>query len=148
MPVALTVNGQRRELAADPETPLLYALRNDLGLKAARYGCGAGLCGSCMVLVLVDGKPVPSCDVPVSALEGKSIVTLEGLEFEKLREAFIEEQAAQCAYCSSGILVAAAALLHANPHPGEAEIRTALKGNLCRCGAHGRVIRAVQRASR
>ena len=146
MPVALTVNGQRRELAADPETPLLYALRNDLGLKAAKYGCGAGLCGSCMVLV--DGKPVPSCDVPVSAVEGKSILTLEGLSIEKLQHAFIEEQAAQCAYCASGILVAAAALLQANPHPSEAEIRIALKGNLCRCGAHGRVIRAVQRASR
>ena len=146
MSIVLNVNGARREVAADPETPLLYVLRNDLDLKGARYGCGVGLCGACTVIV--DGKAVQSCDVPVSAMEGKTITTIEGIgTAEKphpLQQAFIREQAAQCGYCVSGIIMSAKALLDAQPAPTEEALREALAGNLCRCGTHTRILRAIR----
>jgi nicotinate dehydrogenase subunit A len=146
----LTVNGKRHAVSAEPETALLYVLRNDLKLKGARFGCGLGQCGACTVLV--DGKPVQSCDFPLSAAVGKAITTIEGLapdgELHPLQSAFIAEQAAQCGYCVTGIIMAAKALLDANPRPADAEIRAALKGNLCRCGTHQRILRAIHRAAR
>lgn len=150
MTIKLNVNGRQHEVAAEPETALLYVLRNDLKLKGARFGCGLGQCGACTVLV--DGKPVQSCDLPLSAAAGKSITTIEGLardgELHPLQAAFIAEQAAQCGYCITGIIMAAKALLDANPRPADAEIRSALKGNLCRCGTHHRILRAIHRAAR
>ena len=149
MSITLTVNGKTHEIAADAETPLLYVLRNDLKLKGARYGCGLGQCGACTVIV--DGKAVQSCDVPVSAASGKAITTIEGIsrngKLHPLQEAFISEQAAQCGYCATGIIMSAKALLDVNPKASEKEIRTALKGNLCRCGTHQRILRAIQRAA-
>lgn len=146
MPVVLEVNGRRCEVTADPETPLLYVLRNDLKLKGARYGCGIGACGTCMVIV--DGKAVQSCDVPVSAVAGKAITTIEGIGTAErphaLQRAFVAEQAAQCGYCVTGIIMSAKALLDANPRPSEDEIKAALGANLCRCGTHIRILRAVQ----
>ena len=146
MPIVLDVNGRRSEVAADPETPLLYVLRNDLKLKGARYGCGIGACGACMVII--DGKPVQSCDVPVSAVAGKAITTIEGIgtadEPHPLQRAFIGEQAAQCGYCVTGIIMTAKALLDAKPQPSDDEIKTALAGNLCRCGTHIRILRAIR----
>jgi aerobic-type carbon monoxide dehydrogenase small subunit (CoxS/CutS family) len=136
-------------VSAEPETPLLYVLRNDLKLKGARFGCGLGLCGACTVLV--DGKPVQSCDFPLSAAAGKAVLTIEGLStngrLHPLQQAFVDEQAAQCGYCVTGIIMTAKALLDANPQPSEAEIRAALKGNLCRCGTHQRILRAIQRVA-
>ncbi len=150
MPFILQVNGQSRQVAADAETPLLYALRNDLGLIGTRYGCGIGQCGTCTVII--DGKAVQSCDVPVSAVVGKKITTIEALgtdaALHPLQRAFIAEQAAQCGYCASGILMAAKALLDVNPDPDDGEIRAALDGNLCRCGTHGRILRAIKRAAK
>ena len=149
MALVLNVNGTPREIAADPETPLLYVLRNDLQLKGARYGCGAGFCGSCMVIV--DGKATPSCDVSVSAVAGKSVTTIEGIgtpaEPHPLQRAFIGEQAAQCGYCITGIIMSAKALLDARPRPSDAEIREALAANLCRCGTHTRILKAIRRAA-
>jgi nicotinate dehydrogenase subunit A len=148
--ITLNVNGKRHDVGAEPETPLLYVLRNDLKLKGARFGCGRGQCGACTVLV--DGKPVQSCDFPLSAAAGKSITTVEGLAANgrphPLQQAFIAEQAAQCGYCATGIIMTAKALLDANPHPSDAQIRTALKGNLCRCGTHQRILRAIHRAAK
>jgi len=147
--ITLTVNGKKHTVSAEPETALLYALRNDLKLKGARFGCGLGQCGACTVLV--DGKPVQSCDFPMSATAGKTIITIEGLapdgELHPLQSAFITEQAAQCGYCVTGIIMAAKALLDANPRPADAEIRAALKGNLCRCGTHQRILNAIKRAA-
>ena len=149
MAITLTVNGSSHSVAADPETPLLYVLRNDLKLKGARFGCGLGQCGACTVLV--DGKAVQSCDFPLSATAGKSVTTVEGLAADgkphPLQRAFIAEQAAQCGYCATGIIMAAKALLDANPRPSDAEIRAALKGNLCRCGTHQRILKAIRRAA-
>jgi nicotinate dehydrogenase subunit A len=145
----LQVNGVSREVTAGPDTPLLYVLRNDLGLVGSRFGCGSGQCGACFVLV--DGKPVASCDLPMEALQGKQITTLEGLgngQLHKVQKALIAEQAAQCGYCMSGIAVSASALLARNPSPSEGEIREALDKHLCRCGSHNRVIKAVMRAAR
>lgn len=148
--IELTVNGTTRSLAADPDTSLLSALRGALGLTAAHFGCGAGQCGACNVLV--DGRVVASCDTPLWAAAGKSIVTLEGLgtpeKPHSLQRAFIAEQAMQCGYCISGIIMSASALLRENPNPTEAEVRAALDRNLCRCGAHNRIVRAVLRAAR
>jgi nicotinate dehydrogenase subunit A len=145
MSVLLNVNGAQREVAADPETPLLYVLRNDLKLKGTRFGCGAGLCGACMVIV--DGKPVQSCDVPVSAVTGKTITTIEGIgtpdKPHPLQKALIARQAAQCGYCLSGIIMSAKALLDAQPRATASEIREALAGNLCRCGTHTRILQAI-----
>ncbi len=147
-PVQFTVNGTRAEVAADADTPLLYVLRNDLQLKGSRFGCGSGQCGACFVLI--DGHPTPSCDTPLWSVSGKSVLTIEGLgegARHPLQEAFLAEQAAQCGYCTSGVLVSAAALLKRNPHPTEAEVRSALDRNLCRCGSHNRMVRAVLRAA-
>ncbi len=149
MAVTLTVNGQRRSVPAAPDTPLLYILRNDFELNAAKYGCGFGQCGACTVML--DGKAVRSCSTPASAAIGKKITTLEGLgSLEKphpLQQAFIDEQAAQCGYCVAGMMMSAKALLDAKPHPTEADIRQALAGNLCRCGTHNRIVRAIARAA-
>ena len=149
MGIPLNVNGAAHIVAADPETPLLYVLRNDLKLKGARFGCGQGQCGTCTVLV--DGKAVQSCDLPVSAAAGKTVTTIEGIsvngEPHPLQQAFIDEQAAQCGYCITGIIMAAKGALDANPRASDAEIRTALKGNLCRCGTHHRILRAIRRAA-
>ena len=144
-----TVNGAQSELEASPDTPLLYALRNDLGLKGTRFGCGSGQCGACFVLI--DGQPVPACDTPLWSAAGKRITTVEGLGagggLHFLQNAFLAEQAAQCGYCTSGILISAAALLAKNPSPTEREVREALDRNLCRCGSHNRMVRAVLRAA-
>jgi len=149
MTLTITVNGTPHEVAADAETPLLYVLRNDLKLKGTRFGCGTGLCGACMVII--DGKAVQSCDVSVSAVAGKSVTTIEALgnieNPHPLQQAFIAEQAAQCGYCASGIIMSAKALLDANPRPGDTEIREALAGNLCRCGTHHRILRAIRRVA-
>lgn len=146
MAVKLHVNGRQSEVDVDPETPLLYVLRNDLKLKGTRFGCGLGQCGACTVIV--DGKPVQSCDVPVSAVAGKAITTIEGIgtldDPHPLQRAFIAQQAAQCGYCASGIIMAAKALLDQNPAPSEEDIRAALERNLCRCGTHVRILRAIR----
>ena len=145
----ITVNGRSLTVAADGETPLLYVLRNDAGCKGVRYGCGAGQCGACMVII--GGKPVQSCDVPVSSVAGQSITTVEGIgSAEKphpLQAAFIEEQAAQCGYCITGIIISAKVLLDGNPAPSDAQIKDALAKNLCRCGTHLRIVRAIKRAA-
>lgn len=145
----ITVNGAKHSLAIDPDTPLLYALRNELKLKGTRFGCGQGLCGACSVLV--DGRRMFSCDVPLWSVSGKSITTIEGIgtpdNLDRLQQAIIEEQAVQCGYCINGIIIAAKELLDANPHPSESDIRVALDRNLCRCGTHTRIIRAIQRAA-
>ena len=152
MPEAITlkINGAQHTVHAEPDTPLLYILRNDLKLKGAKFGCGLGQCGSCMVLI--DGHNVMSCDTPLWAAAGKSITTIEALGSMDapgvLQRAFITEQAAQCGYCLSGIIMTAAALLGRNPDPTEADIKQALARNLCRCGTHTRIIKAVQRAAR
>ena len=145
----LVVNGTRCRVVAEPETPLLYVLRNDLKLKGTRFGCGTGLCGACTVVI--DGKAVQSCDISIAAVAGKRITTIEGLgtveKLHPLQSAFIAEQAAQCGYCASGIIMSAYALLERNPHPSEGEIMAALDGNLCRCGTHARILRAIRRAA-
>jgi nicotinate dehydrogenase subunit A len=141
----LEINGARRSVAAAPETPLLYVLRNDLGLAGTRFGCGSGQCGACFVLI--DGRAMASCDLPVSFASGKKVITIEGLgETHPVQKALIEEQAAQCGYCMSGIVMSAVALLDKNNKPTEAEIRAALDKNLCRCGSHNRVVRAILNA--
>ena len=145
----ITVNGRAHTVVADEETPLLYVLRNETGCKGVRYGCGLGQCGSCTVII--DGKPVQSCDVPVSAVAGKSITTIEGIGSVEhphpLQRAFVEEQAAQCGYCATGIIMSAKALLDVNASPSDAEVKQALAKNLCRCGTHQRILRAVKRAA-
>ncbi len=143
------MNGVRRSVAASPETPLLYVLRNDLGLVGSRYGCGTGQCGACFVLV--EGRAVPSCDAPLWSFAGKKITTVEGLveggALHPVQKALLAEQAAQCGYCISGIAVSAAAFLAKNSSPTEQEVKAMLDRNLCRCGAHNRVVRAVLRAA-
>ena len=145
----VTVNGATREVVAKPDTPLLYVLRNDFGLVGSRYGCGSGQCGACYVLI--DGRPMASCDLPVSFAAGKQITTVEGLgangELHAVQKALIAEQAAQCGYCMSGIAISAAALLAANKRPTEAQVRAALDKHLCRCGSHNRVVKAVLKAA-
>ncbi|GJE46633.1 (2Fe-2S)-binding protein [Methylobacterium soli] len=150
-PMSLDVNGRAARVTVDdPETPLLYVLRDDLGLHGPRFGCGLGQCGSCTVHV--DGQAVRSCITPVSSLKpGAKIITLEGLggpgTLHPVQAAFIEEQAAQCGYCINGMIMQSAALLNETPKPDEAAIRHALAQNLCRCGTHLRIVRAVQRAA-
>ena len=145
----LSINGVPHAVQAEEDTPLIYVLRNDLELKGTRFGCGVNQCGACHVLI--DGHSVPACDTPVWAAEGKKIVTVEGLSAEgrlhPLQQAFIEEQAAQCGYCISGILVTAAAFLENNPRPSDVQVREALDKHLCRCGSHNRIVRAVLRAA-
>jgi nicotinate dehydrogenase subunit A len=147
--VRVVVNGSEMTLTVDPQRTLLDVLRNDLGLRASHFGCGSGECGACMVLV--DLQAQPACDTPMWAIAGKSIVTIEGLgdasRPHPVQRAFIAEQAAQCGYCTSGMVIAAASLLHKNPHPDDAEIRAAMDRNLCRCGTHPRVVRAIVRAA-
>jgi nicotinate dehydrogenase subunit A len=146
----LRINGSEREVGADENVPLLDVLREACGLKGTRFGCGVGECGACHVLV--DGVSTPACDTPAWTVQGKEVVTVEGLarngQPSALQQAFLEEQAGQCGYCLSGILATATALLARVPHPGEQEIRAALDGHLCRCGAHNRIVRAILRASR
>ena len=143
----LTVNNNDHEIDADPRTPLLYVLRDDLRLNAAKFGCGLGQCGACTVLV--DGEPVFSCVTPIALLPGKTVTTLEGLgtveEPAPIQRAFIENQAAQCGYCIPGIMMRAHALLQKNPRAGAGEIRAALEPHLCRCGTHTRILRAIER---
>jgi nicotinate dehydrogenase subunit A len=147
--VRLTVNGGSHEVTCREDTPLLYLLRNDLGLRGSRFGCGLAQCGACMVLL--DGHPTPSCDLPAWAAEGHEVVTVEGLAddaaMQALQQSFLALQAAQCGYCTSGVLVSACALLHADDAPERADVAGALERNLCRCGSHGRVLRAVGQAA-
>ncbi|HEY2871573.1 MAG TPA: (2Fe-2S)-binding protein [Reyranella sp.] len=142
--IKLTVNGLVHQVDVDPDTPLLYVLRNDLELNAAKFGCGLGQCGACTVLV--DDKPVLSCLLPVAALGKRTVRTLEALP-KTLPAAFEAEQAAQCGYCIAGMIVRAHALLERNPRPTEEEVRTHMAPNLCRCGTHMRILRAVRRAA-
>ena len=147
--ITLHVNGRPEQVDADPATPLLYVLRDDLRLNGAKFGCGLGQCGACTVLV--GGDPVMSCITPISVLGDRPVRTLEGLgtaeQLGPLQRAFIEEQAAQCGYCIAGMILRAQALLERNPAPSEAEIRRHLAPNLCRCGTHLRIVRAVRRAA-
>jgi nicotinate dehydrogenase subunit A len=150
MKIALNVNGKASTIEVDdPQMPLLYALRNDLGLHGPRFGCGLGQCGACTVLV--DGNAVRSCLLPVGNVGNAKVTTLEGLGSSThphpLQKAFIEEQAVQCGYCINGMIMQAKALLDTNKHPSEEEIKRALAGNLCRCGTHVRILRAVKRAA-
>ena len=147
--IEFTLNGQPVSLDIEPETPLLEALRNDLELNGPKFGCGLAQCGACSVLV--EGHSTRSCVTPVSAIAGRKVTTLEGLGSatnpHPLQSAFIAEQAMQCGYCANGMIITAAALLATNGRPSKTEIRQALAGNLCRCGAHPRIVRAVQRAA-
>jgi len=146
---SFTVNGNAADVAADPDTPLLDVLRNHLGLVGSKFGCGLEQCGTCMVLI--DGSPRKSCGVPLSTVAGRSVITIEGLGTPKnphpLQQAFLDEQAGQCGYCLSGILISAKALLDRNPAPTRREIALALDDNICRCGSHVRILRAVERAA-
>ena len=149
MTITLHVNGRDHTLEADPSTPLLYVLRGDLELNGAKYGCGLGQCGACTVQV--DGRAVFSCLTPIAALEGRRIRTVEGLgttdQPSRLQAAFLTEQAAQCGYCIAGMIMRAQALLDEKQHPTEAEIRSHMDANLCRCGTHMRILRAIRRAA-
>jgi nicotinate dehydrogenase subunit A len=148
--ITLEVNGRSRQVDADTSTPLLYVLRDHLELNGAKFGCGLGQCGACTVMV--DGKAVFSCVTPISVLAGRKITTIEGLGAidnpGPVQRAFIEEQAAQCGYCIPGMMMRAQALLESNPNPSSADIRKHMQGNLCRCGTHMRILRAVERASK
>lgn len=147
--IEINVNGVPSVVTADPGTPLIYVLRNDLKLKGTRSGCSAGVCGCCTVLL--DGRGVQSCNTPVSVAQGREVTTIEGLggktAAHPLQQAFVEEQAGQCGYCLTGIVMGAAALLARNPSPTEVEIRSELDIHLCRCGAYDRILRAIRRAS-
>jgi nicotinate dehydrogenase subunit A len=148
--ISLTVNGKSRVVDADPSTPLLYVLRDDMGSNGPKFGCGLSQCGACTVIL--DGNTARSCSIPVTAAKNRNVTTLEGLGSvanpHRLQKAFIEEQAAQCGYCMNGMVLTAKVLLDKNPSPTEAQIKSALQNNLCRCGSHLRVIRAIQRAAR
>ena len=142
------VNGAPRAVVADASTPLIYILRNDLKLKGTRFGCGQGVCGCCTVLL--DGRSIQSCNTPVSAAEGRNVTTIEGVgsgaALHPVQRALIEEQAGQCGYCLAGIVMGAVALLNRNPAPTDGQIRSELNIHLCRCGAYGRILRAIRRA--
>jgi nicotinate dehydrogenase subunit A len=144
------LNGRDVRVDAPGDAPLLFVLANDLGINGVKYGCGKSQCGSCSVLV--QGEAIRSCATKLSAVAGKSVTTLEGLtengKPSKLQQAFIDEQAAQCGYCTAGMIIQAEALLDQNPNPSESEIRSAMNGNLCRCGTQNRVVRAIQRAAK
>jgi nicotinate dehydrogenase subunit A len=150
MAVSLKVNGATRSVPAEPDTPLLYVLRNDLELNGAKFGCGLAQCGACTVLI--DGNPVRSCITQMGSIGQREVMTIEGLgtidNLHPLQRAFIEEQAAQCGYCINGMIMTAKQLLDRTPRPTEEEVRSALADNLCRCGTHGRIIRAVMRAAK
>ncbi len=147
--IELTVNGTPHRVDADPATPLLYVLRDELQFNGAKFGCGLGQCGACTVMA--EGEAIYSCLTPVAALQGRKITTVEGLGAATnpgpLQRAFIAEQAAQCGYCIAGMIMRAQALLQRNPLPSDAEIRAAMEPNLCRCGTHMRILRAIRRAS-
>jgi len=147
--IRLTVNGRDHDVVAAPDTALLYILRNDLQLNGPKYGCGLGECGTCTVLI--DGAAARSCVIPISGCVEREIVTLEGLgtreRLDPVQDAFVQEQAAQCGYCLNGMIMTTKALLNANPHPTEGEVREALRYNLCRCGAHVEILRAAMRAA-
>ncbi len=149
MPIRLTVNGQLYDVGAAPDTPLLYVLRNDLQLNGPKFGCGLSQCGACTVHL--GGKAIRSCVTPLSEVGNQPVTTLEGLGTAEhphpLQQAFLDEQAGQCAYCIPGMIMSAAALLATNPRPSDDEIKAALAGNLCRCGSHLRILRAVKRAA-
>lgn len=149
MTISLNLNGATRSVDADPATPLLYVLRDDLGLNGAKFGCGLGQCGACTVMV--GGEAVLSCLTPLSAVGARPVKTVEGLGSADrpgpLQRAFLQEQAAQCGYCIAGMIMRAQALLERNPHPSDAEIRAHMSINLCRCGTHMRILRAVRRAA-
>ena len=149
MTLRLRINGRSHDIASDPETPLIYVLRDELKLKGSKLGCGLEQCGACHVLV--DGEAVPSCVAPVAAFEGKSIVTVEGLKDtdigRRVQDAFVETSAAQCGYCTAGLVVAVTALLSGTPKPTRAIAKEALTPNLCRCGSHPRILRAVEIAA-
>jgi len=146
---SLRVNGKLSAVEADADMPLLYALRNDLQLNGPKFGCGLGQCGACTVIV--DGNPVRSCQMPISAVGNRAVTTLEGLgnvkRMHKIQQAFVDEQAVQCGYCINGMIMTTKALLDKTPKPTDAQIKEALAGNLCRCGTHIRILRAVKRAS-
>jgi len=146
--IKLTVNSRILETDADPQTPLLWVLRDHLGLTGTKFGCGKALCGACNVHI--DGAPVRSCSVPLAALDGKSVTTIEGLSPDRshvLQKAWIEFDVPQCGYCQSGQLMSAAALLRTNPHPSDADIDAAMAGNICRCGTYPRIRAAIHRAA-
>ena len=147
--ISLQVNGKTQVVDADPQMPLLYALRNDLQLNGPKFGCGLAQCGACAVLM--DGNAIRSCVTPVSAARNKAVTTLEGLgstqKMDKIQQAFVDEQAVQCGYCINGMIMSTKALLDKNPKPSDVEIKAALAGNLCRCGTHLRIVKAVKRAS-
>jgi nicotinate dehydrogenase subunit A len=147
--ISLRVNGKTQTVDAEPEMPLLYALRNDLQLNGPKFGCGLAQCGACTVIM--DGGAIRSCVTPVSAAQNKAVTTLEGLgstkKMHKIQQAFVDEQAVQCGYCINGMIMTTKALLDKNPKPTDAQIKEALAGNLCRCGTHIRILRAVKRAS-
>jgi nicotinate dehydrogenase subunit A len=147
--ISLKINGKSRVVDADPDTPLLYVLRDDLNLNGPKFGCGLSQCGACTVIM--DGKAIRSCDTPVKTAANRPVTTLEGLgsvkKMHPLQKAFIDEQALQCGYCINGFIMSAKALLDANPKPTDSQIKEALAGNLCRCGTHTRILRAVKRAS-
>ena len=149
MTISLNVNGAVQTVSADPDTPLLYVLRNDLGLSGAKFGCGLAQCGACTVLV--GGRAVRSCTMPVGMIGDQQVTTIEGLgtvdKPHPLQQAFMQEQAAQCGYCINGMIMSAAELLERLPQPTEQQVREGLAANLCRCGTHGRIIRAVLRAA-
>ena len=150
MTTSFKLNGRDVRVDAPGDAPLLFVLANDLGINGVKYGCGKSQCGSCSVFV--QGEAIRSCATKLSAVAGKSVTTLEGLtengKPSKLQQAFIDEQAAQCGYCTAGMIIQAEALLDQNPNPSEAEIRSAMNGNLCRCGTQNRVVRAIQRAAK
>jgi len=149
-PISFSVNGKSQTLAVAPETPLLYVLRNDLELNGAKFGCGLAQCGACTVIV--DGAAIRSCITPVGDVSGREVTTIEGLGTvdhpHPLQKAFIELQAAQCGYCINGMVMSAKALLDQSPHASNAEVREALGGNLCRCGTHTRILRAITQAQK
>jgi nicotinate dehydrogenase subunit A len=147
--ISLKVNGKAQVIDAEPDMPLLYALRNDLRLNGPKFGCGLAQCGACTVIM--DGNAIRSCITPLSAAQNKSVTTLEGLgstkKMHKIQQAFVDEQAVQCGYCINGMIMTTKALLDKNPRPSDSQIKEALAGNLCRCGTHVRILRAVKRAS-
>ena len=148
MPIQLEINRKSYSLLADPDTPLLYALRDELGLTGSKYGCGEGECGACTVLI--DGLPAKSCIMPIGRIAAKQITTIEGLEkdgrLHPVQEAFLKADAMQCAYCTSGMIMAGVGLLSRNPHPSRDEIARGMNGNVCRCGAYQRIVAAIESA--
>ena len=147
--ITLRINGKNQTIDAEPDMPLLYALRNDLQLNGPKFGCGLAQCGACTIIM--DGNAIRSCVTPVSAAQNKPVITLEGLgstkKMHKIQQAFVDEQAVQCGYCINGMIMSTKALLDKNPKPTNSQIKEALAGNLCRCGTHIRILRAVKRAS-